>query len=144
MRFEDMHVHTELCTVDYKGIGRPPKPWCVRFANKLVYVGDCWIWRNVQHRTDSQRNRLNFEPYIGRQKGTVDACRWIYTQAVGTIPAGLELDHFRCNNWRCVHPHHLEPVTSLVNNSRYAHIRTGWTVRDEYGQFAGRSADDMG
>lgn len=40
--------------------------------------------------------------------------RLAYELYVGSIPAGMHLDHL-CRNRRCVNPEHLEPVTALEN-----------------------------
>ena len=46
------------------------------------------------------------------------AHRYVYTQLVGPIPAGLDLDHVRargCRHRHCVNPDHLEPVKRREN-----------------------------
>ena len=43
--------------------------------------------------------------------------RIIYTQLVGKIPAGYDLDH-KCRVRCCCNPDHLEPVTRSENNKR--------------------------
>lgn len=144
MEFADLHICDELCETKYSGFGRPPTPWCVRFAKKIVYIENgCWLWRSAIGKLDKERNRLNFSLRQGdlhEKFGCIqmDACRWIYQRVIGAIPEGLQLDHFYCNNWRCVNPYHLEPVTHLENNSRYAPIRATWTIHDSFGRFAGR------
>lgn len=45
------------------------------------------------------------------------AHRWIYTQRVGPIPEGMQLDHL-CRVRACANPAHLEPVTSRQNTMR--------------------------
>jgi HNH endonuclease len=53
---------------------------------------------------------------------TVGGVRWAahrysYTQLVGPIPEGLDLDHL-CRNRPCCNPAHLEPVTRSENLKR--------------------------
>lgn len=141
--FREIHICDDWCTVNPCGVGRPPTPWCERFESHILYVGDCWIWKSVANKLDCERNRLNFslrQSDLHNRVGVVqmDACRWIYTRTIGEIPEGLQLDHWYCENWRCVHPEHLEPVTNLENNERYSFKRKEWTIRDELGRFAGR------
>lgn len=45
------------------------------------------------------------------------AHRFVYTELIGAIPSGLELDH-RCKVRCCVNPTHLEPVTNEENRKR--------------------------
>lgn len=45
---------------------------------------------------------------------TVMAHRWSYEHHVGPIPSGHDIDHL-CRNRKCVHPDHLEPVTTSEN-----------------------------
>lgn len=47
------------------------------------------------------------------------AHRVAYEMFVGPIPEGLHLDHL-CRNRKCINPHHLDPVSSLVNTRRGA------------------------
>jgi len=126
-----------------KSTGRPKVHWRIRFfekVRKLPGENCCWIWIPDEHKTDAERNGPVFS---ANQDGKRAVCayKWLYEQEVGRVPDGLELDH-KCNNWRCVRPSHLEPVTRAENNRRYAHIRNGWTVRDESGKFAGRKGGD--
>ncbi|MFZ4266627.1 HNH endonuclease signature motif containing protein [Streptomyces arboris] len=48
---------------------------------------------------------------------TYQAHRLVWEQQIGTIPAGLELDHLCCNR-ACVNTGHLEPVTGTENKRR--------------------------
>ena len=51
-------------------------------------------------------------------KGTrTTAHRATYTELVGDIPKGLEIDHL-CRVRGCVNPYHLEAVTHVVNIGR--------------------------
>lgn len=147
MRFEDAHTCDVWCEVAPLGIGQPPKPWCERFQSKILYIDDCWIWKSAQNKTDSQRNRLNFSTrstlfQLAGLPCAVDACRWIYERTIDQIPSGLTIDHFVCENWRCVNPFHLEPVTNLENQKRYRKTRSNWVIRRADGTFAGRKGGD--
>jgi hypothetical protein len=70
----------------------------------------CWPWRGSIDTTGYGRFRLD----DGR---LTTAHRAVYEHHVGPITVGLTLDHL-CRNRQCVNPHHLEPVTQAVNNSR--------------------------
>lgn len=132
------HVCDQDCEVSWCGVGRPPKPWCERFASKFeVDSFGCFIWISSAGKTDAQRNRLNFATNVAGEPGATDACRWIYRKMVGPIPDGMEIDH-TCEDWRCVNWRHLEPVTRLENNRRYRDTRASWTIRDHEGKIRGR------
>lgn len=72
--------------------------------------GLCWTW------TAAVNNRGYAYTSFGRGNRWM-VHRWTYTQFVGAIPDGLELDHL-CRNTRCCNPLHLEPVTTKVNQER--------------------------
>lgn len=65
----------------------------------------CWLWAGY------------VKPDGYPQFGQEYAHRFAYTEIVGPIPEGLELDHL-CRVRSCVNPNHLEAVTHLVNISR--------------------------
>jgi hypothetical protein len=60
--------------------------------------------------------------------GSVLAHRWAYEYLIGPIPATLVLDHL-CRTTSCVHPLHVEPVTSGVNIMRGTAISVGYAQR---------------
>lgn len=141
MRWVSTHHHSTFCTPEYKGVGRRPVSWCERYFKKVrILDGEdaCWVWIPVEDAADYERYSrtlvFNASPW-GRP--VVQATKWLYEWEHGKVGQGLELDHL-CNNWRCVRPSHLEPVTPEENNRRYAPIRAEWTVRDSKGRFAGR------
>lgn len=71
-------------------------------------------WRTVHSKTGYGKY------YLGREDGrpkTGLAHREIYSQQVGPIPGGLEIDHL-CRNRRCVNVDHLEVVTHTENMRR--------------------------
>lgn len=69
----------------------------------------CWIWRG----------RENQDGYGRLMAGgtTQLAHRYVYSQLVGPIPEGLQIDHL-CRVRMCVNPEHLEPVTQRVSLNR--------------------------
>lgn len=136
--FPEGHICDADCEVIWSGVGRPPKPWCKRFADKFeVDEWGCWIWISAAGKSDAQRNRLNFATGVETEPHATDACRWIYTKMVGPIPEGMQIDH-TCEDWRCVNWSHLEPVTPLENQRRYRKTRARWVQRDHEGKFRGR------
>lgn len=82
------------------------------FWSHVVKTDTCWTWTGC----------LDDDGYGGtttRDNGVrittlQRAHRVAYTELIGEIPDGLELDH-TCRNRACVNPAHLEPVTTIVN-----------------------------
>ena|SRR6185295_12409565 len=75
----------------------------------------CWVWKSTHAGTKSRRPTFGSGTRSSDSK--VYAHRWSYSQFVGPIPAGMEIDHL-CRNGSCVNPDHLEPVTQAENNRR--------------------------
>ena len=71
----------------------------------------CWLWTGSGDSNGYGQIRV-----AGR---TIQAHRFTYSELVGTIPAGMVIDHL-CHNRRCVNPEHLEVVTQQVNSWRRA------------------------
>ena len=83
-------------------------------------LGRCWIWTGARGRVG--------HGYFGLNNGSVLAHRWAYEYLIGPIPATLTLDHL-CRTPPCVHPLHVEPVTSGVNTMRGTAISVGYAQR---------------
>ena len=77
-----------------------------RFWNKVDVSGDCWVWLGGESGKGYGSFWIN-----GRLSR---AHRVSYTNLVGPIPDGLDIDHI-CYNRRCVRPEHLQPVTRKQN-----------------------------
>ena len=82
-----------------------------RFWSRVAESKDgCWLWTGA---TDGDGYGL----FSVSHSVTRRAHRWAYTEMVGEIPEGLQLDHL-CRVRNCVRPEHLDPVTSRVNIMR--------------------------
>jgi len=81
----------------------------------IVDDAGCWIWQRSKDRKGYGQIRVD-----GR---LTYAHRYMYERHVGTIPAGLELDHLCCVP-ACCNPAHLEPVTHAENVRRWAEGRS--------------------
>lgn len=83
-----------------------------RLAGKILRDDrGCWIW------TGARQSRGYGSAAIPGTNRTTLAHRAIYELLVGTIPAGLTLDHL-CRVKVCVNPDHLEPVSRAENVRR--------------------------
>ena len=80
-----------------------------RFWEKVEKTDACWVWTATLH-----NNGYGYMTFAGKNQ---PAHRISYTLIVGTIPAGLVIDHL-CRNRACVNPAHLEPVTRKENLAR--------------------------
>lgn len=93
-------------------------------ANVRVEDGDrgCWLWLGA-----IDRHGYGLFPLGGKM---LLAHRWSFEQFVGSIPEGLELDHFKVNSDRyscsrsCCNWAHLEPVTRKENLRRSPVVRS--------------------
>lgn len=81
-----------------------------RFWGKVEKTDDCWLWVGDIHK------KTGYGRFWFDGRGHL-AHRWSYITAVGTIPAGFQIDHL-CNTRRCVRPSHLRPTTAKENNAR--------------------------
>ncbi len=90
-------------------------PVMERFLAKVDASGDCWEW------TAATANGYgNF--WVGGNRW-MRAHLYLWSELVGPVPDGLELDHL-CRNRICVNPDHLEPVTRQENLLRSPLTRT--------------------
>jgi hypothetical protein len=48
------------------------------------------------------------------------AHRLVYTNVIGPIPDGLQIDHYECHVHDCVNPTHLRPATNQQNGQNRA------------------------
>ena len=80
------------------------------FRTALLGNG-CWEWRGA--RNPKGYGNIRVDSY-GPAKSVH---RVAYTEMVGPIPDGLEIDHL-CRNRACINPQHLEAVTRTANVQR--------------------------
>ena len=81
-----------------------------RFFSKVNVAGpdDCWMWEGALQ-GNKKYGRFYYQ---GRSQG---AHRVSYLLEYGSIPEGLEIDHFMCFNTLCVNPKHLQTATRKQN-----------------------------
>lgn len=105
--------------------GRPFTPLDQRYEiEDRGYETPCWVW------TMSLTRKGYGRMWSPEDERLVAAHRYFYEYFVGTIPAGLQIDHL-CRQRACVNPTHLEPVTQPVNQQRGAHAKLTRQQADE-------------
>lgn len=78
-----------------------------RFMSKVEKTeSGCWLWLGAK------MNNGYGQLVVGSVHWA--AHRYSYTELIGEIPPGLDLDHL-CRNRACTNPAHLEPVTRSEN-----------------------------
>lgn len=82
----------------------------------------CWIWKLWT--TAEGYGKITINRGGGKVTSKL-AHRWMYEQAVGPIPVGLQLDHL-CRQSACVNPDHLEVVTNAENARRGSTTKLDW------------------
>lgn len=130
---DDPHHARGLCVTHYSRKRRsgdpltPTRPYGDFWA-RVDKTGDCWVWTGFVNATGYG--------FANGVLGRGQAHRVVYEALVGTVPAGLDLDHLchnrdpncvggvTCLHRRCVNPAHLEPVDRSTNMLR-AFARTG-------------------
>lgn len=79
-------------------------------TNYFVNKQGCWIWLGAV--TAAGYGLFSIDNKL------VYVHRYMYEQKYGKVPEDLVLDHFACNNPRCINADHLKPVTRSENSSR--------------------------
>jgi hypothetical protein len=78
-------------------------------------VTGCWLWQGAS--MPQPTNPGNRYGYVWDDDRMVYAHRRAYELFIGSIPAGLTIDHL-CRTTLCVNPQHLEAVPHLINVQR--------------------------
>lgn len=85
-------------------------------------ITGCWIWCGTLNKKGYGTIYINGKP--------VRAHRYSWEKKFGPVPEGLVLDHFVCDNPRCVNPDHLRPVTTRENVLRGKSSAVAYLARD--------------
>ena len=102
------------------------KPIIERFLNRVEMITEtgCWIWMGCIKPIGYGCFGMDTP---GRKRLTRRAHRVAYELFIGPIPEGMTLDHL-CRIRCCVNPHHLEPVSQIINVQRAKPHRLRQTV----------------
>ena len=96
----------------------------VRLTKQIRLVGDCWVW--CGNTNNWGYGQINVK--VGKIWHKRLAHRVAYEHFVGSIPAGLTIDHL-CNNPACINPEHLEAVVIGENSRRSPNTLNGMNAR---------------
>lgn len=102
-----------MAAVPVRPLGRSA---ALRVLDRVHLEGRCWLYPQVDH--------LGYGVVKAQGRKNFKAHRVVYEALVGSIPAGLQLDHL-CAVRNCVNPDHLEPVDHAEN------VRRSWARRKE-------------
>ena len=92
-------------------VPRPRRPIEERFWEKVdVNPWGCWLWT-------AAKDREGYGRFWVTDGQWALAYRWLFEQAHGPIPKGLECDHL-CRTPACVRIDHIEAVTRSINIRR--------------------------
>lgn len=80
-----------------------------------INLDECWLYAGITDNKDY--GSVPFWDGKAKKQWNLRAHRLTYEKFVGTIPAGLVIDHL-CRVTRCVNPDHLEAVTNKENIRR--------------------------
>jgi hypothetical protein len=79
-----------------------------RILSRIEKTDTCWLWRGAIKENGYGKTSWEGKPAYSH--------RVVYTQLVGPIPEGLEIDHL-CKVRNCVRPEHLRVTDRSGNNS---------------------------
>ena len=77
------------------------------YVGYVIQENGCWEWVGQDNGKGYGALRVDKKPVL--------AHRYLWGKVNGPIPDGLVMDHFHCENTRCVNPSHVRPVTHREN-----------------------------
>lgn len=82
-----------------------------------ILPNGCWEWHGARNTKGYGNIRVD------KDSPAKSVHRVAYTEMVGPIPEGMEIDHL-CRNRSCINPDHLEAVTRITNIQRVDQRKT--------------------
>lgn len=115
----DGRLRAGMCEKHYRrqrATGSTASPLIDPFTHYTVSESGCWLWAGGMWPNGYGKTGRTIH-------GSRLAHRVFYTEIVGPIPDGLDLDHM-CRVRPCCNPAHLEPVSRAMNLDRGHEART--------------------